>query len=45
MVTAEREAVVGSPDLDSLTPFAHRARLFDRPAGIEAISTEGPRLQ
>jgi len=45
METAERKAVVGSPDLGSLTTSHVELRIFERPARIEAISAQGTRLQ
>ena len=45
METAERKAVVGSPDLETLTT-SHIERAFpDRSAGIEAVSAQGAWLQ
>jgi hypothetical protein len=37
MQTAERKAVVGSPDLEKPYHESRRARVPDRAAGIEAI--------
>ena len=45
METAERAAVVGSPDLESLNHERHRARVSDSTAGIEAVSAQGTGLQ
>jgi hypothetical protein len=41
MVTAEREAVAGSPDLESLTTSHIEREDLDRSAGIEAVSAQG----
>ena len=38
MQTAERAAVVGSPDLESLTTSHIERAFFDRAAGIETVS-------
>ena len=44
MQTAERKAVVGSPDLETLTT-SHIERAFpDRSPRIETVSAQGPRL-
>jgi len=45
MKTAERKAVVGSPDLASLTTSHIRTSVSQRATGIEAISTQGTWLQ
>lgn len=40
-VIAEREAVVGSPDLEGLTTSHIERGILDRSAGIEEVSAQG----